>query len=155
MLKASMIQKIHAVTWIIFILTLWFMLTSCNAGKEESEFVRCKMCGMNAAISEGKFSLYYPDGEVYQTCSGHCAALIAAHKNTEIQKAEAFAHDLKKMVNVEESFFVINADIIPKNSMYPSVFSFSNEEKAQDFQKIHGGVIVDFSGVLEMGRKKI
>jgi nitrous oxide reductase accessory protein NosL len=98
--------------------------------------------------------LYYPDGEVYQTCSGHCAALIVANKKAEPDKTEAYAYDLDKMINVKEAFFVVGADIIPENSMYPSVFSFSDEKKALDFQKSHGGKLTDFNGVLETGKKK-
>lgn len=116
------------------------MLTGCGErASEEVAEVKCEMCGMNAAASEGRFILDYEDGTSIQACSSKCASMLAGKQTAKLYRSRVYGTDTHELIDATTATFVIDARILPKGSMPPGVFAFASKEAADKFTAEHGG----------------
>jgi nitrous oxide reductase accessory protein NosL len=111
----------------------------------------CAICGMNlvkfyktshaATLNEAKV----------QYCSIHC---LADHirQGAELENPMVVDVSSLKFIPVTEAYYVVGSDVHGTMSMV-SKYAFKNLEDAKEFQKKHGGEIMDFYSAWQVAKE--
>ncbi|MDH4945114.1 nitrous oxide reductase accessory protein NosL [Sulfurimonas sp. C5] len=111
----------------------------------------CHICGMHL-VKFYKTSYMAEDGtRKYQYCSIHC---LADHLNHDVELKNPQVIDVSslKPISVLQAYYVVGSDVRGTMSRV-SKYAFGTYEAAQNFQKQHGGKIMDFNGALQEAQK--
>jgi len=139
---------------LVFLFSFVFLFAT---GEIADSFERCIMCGMDADISETKYTLVVEEGcsEIkkgnYGLCCLHC--LVMLRKNLEakggrIGNIQTRDYNTKEMVDAGKAFYLIESTLIPKGSMVPFILAFQDRSAFETFQKVYGGALLDWEGVV-------
>jgi hypothetical protein len=141
-------RRLTARTAALLFLGAVILLPGCSAGEKGP--ATCAICGMDAAISKGRFLLHFEDGATADACSGHCAAQMAVREGSPLYKVRVYGYDVEKLIDGTSAVYVMGADRIPEKSMAPAVFAFSKQQAAEAFLEEHGGRTATLEDVLAM-----
>ena len=150
--------------WILCIPALAFLLILAGcAGEEATETKtpppaavkkaaeeRCSMCGMNTAISKGRFILDFEDGTRLEACAGRCAATLTRKQASTLYKVQVYGYDVDRLIDGRKAVYVLGTSEFPEGSMPPGVFAFSTVEAAESFIAEKGGHGATLDDVLAM-----
>ena len=135
-------------TWLnIGALIVLATLTLALSGKP-----RCSMCSKTInPRTNGRVELV---DKVNPTCCVHCTLMLAMRLNKIGQKVTgAYVRDFDSGAEVLDrlAYYVLNSKIVP--CCVPSIISFADKTDAQQFQRDHGGEVLDYNGIMA-GMKK-
>jgi len=117
-------------------------------GKEKES---CPRCGMN-------LPKYYKtnhgaslDGKTYQYCSIHC---LQDHLYDGVSLKNPLVVDVAtlKFIDATKAYYVVGSSVKGTMSRV-SKYAFATKEKAELFQKEHGGEVISFYQALEVAKK--
>jgi len=111
----------------------------------------CPVCGMNLVKFYKTTHGASHNGEMKQYCSIHC---LADHLDSGNELKNPTVVDVKslEMISVMEAHYVVGSKVRGTMSRV-SKYAFKDFKDAQEFQKKHGGKILDFYGALEAARE--
>jgi hypothetical protein len=112
---------------------------------------RCHMCGMDSAKSQTEFVALLDDGTEEHTCSLHCVYILeklnTAHKITNLETRDFTSGSL---IDARSAHYMKESSLIPKGSMAPFLFAFSNKEDADKYAQKYKGTIVTFDDAMAL-----
>jgi len=142
---------------VYFICIIILMITvSSSLGME-----RCIMCGMDADKSETKYIITVTKGtnEIkkgdYGLCCLHCLVLLRQNleaKGGHSGKVLTMDYNTKEMFDAQTAFFLVESKLIPSGSMVPFILGFKEQATARTFQKVYGGLIIDWAKIVKYVR---
>ncbi len=117
-------------------------------GKEKES---CPRCGMNLPKYYKTNHSASLDGKTYQYCSIHC---LQDHLYDGVSLKNPLVVDVAtlKFIDATKAYYVVGSSARGTMSRV-SKYAFATKEKAELFQKEHGGEIVDFYQALEVAKK--
>jgi nitrous oxide reductase accessory protein NosL len=136
--------------WEVFVLVAVLLgtLPLAYGGKAQHRTI-CQLCGMDAAKSETEFILRRNTEPELHACCINCARRLMKKLGAEITEVTALDFSTRKYVPAANAFYVVGSKRIPKGSMVPFVFTFGSRENAEKFKDRYGGVVLEFSEILE------
>lgn len=119
-----------------------------QGGKEK---YHCHQCGMHLVKFYKTSYIAEDESRKYQYCSLHC---LAEHLNqgVELKNPKVVELSTLKPIPVLEAYYVVGSDVRGTMSRV-SKYAFKSLEAAKEFQKKHGGQIMDFNGALKEAQK--
>ncbi|WP_304544211.1 nitrous oxide reductase accessory protein NosL [Sulfurimonas microaerophilic] len=119
--------------------------------QEGKEKYHCHLCGMNLVKFYKTGYIAEDANRKYQYCSIHC---LADHLNqgVELKNPQVINVTTLKPIPVLEAYYVVGSNVRGTMSRV-SKYGFSTLEAAKQFQKKHGGEIMDFNGALKEAQK--
>lgn len=79
-------------------------------------------------------------------CSFTCAAKYIKKHGSDVNQLQASDYITAELVYAKDAFYLVGSDAPPVMS-YTSIIVFADLEKANDYQKSHGGKIMTFTKV--------
>ena len=67
----------------VILLCITLLALAACGERSEPAATKCNLCGMDPSVSRGRFLVEFTDGTRFDTCSGHCAAMLAAKQSAE------------------------------------------------------------------------
>ena len=128
-------------------ITLLLGITGC--AKKEIPTLRCGICGMDVGKSETKYRIKLSYGEKY-ACSFSCANMLNENLKDNVVAIETIDYKTGGFININTATFVAHSNVIPRDSMPPSLLAFSRKEDAEQFTGEHKGKILDLEGVRKL-----
>jgi nitrous oxide reductase accessory protein NosL len=132
-------------------LVMFAIFLSWSAG---SAAEKCMMCGMNAALSETKFTARIIDGSKqvtagdYAFCCLRCFLTFEKRVGKEkIRKIKSRDYDKGTMFEAEKGFFLVESEKRPTGSMTPFMLIFSDRPTADKYQTVYGGRVIGWDEV--------
>ncbi|QOP40687.1 nitrous oxide reductase accessory protein NosL [Sulfurimonas marina] len=119
--------------------------------QEGKEKYHCHLCGMNLVKFYKTGYIAEDESRKYQYCSIHC---LADHLNqgVELKNPKVINVTTLKPIPVLEAYYVVGSKVRGTMSRV-SKYGFGTLEAAKQFQKKHGGDIMDFNGALKEAQK--
>ncbi len=108
----------------------------------------CNVCGMEVYERMLTRMDIVIDDSVYHACGFGCAAALMKGKNVGAVRVVDFAAG--EMANARESYFVVASNVVPARAMLPEL-SFRHKGDAEAFVKVHGGRVLDFTEMADLG----
>ncbi|MDD2652803.1 MAG: nitrous oxide reductase accessory protein NosL [Sulfurimonas sp.] len=111
----------------------------------------CPRCGMNLPKYYKTNHSASLDGKTYQYCSIHC---LQDHLYDGVSLKNPLVVDIAtlKFIDATKAYYVVGSSVKGTMSRI-SKYAFATKEKAELFQKEHGGEILDFYQALEVAKK--
>ncbi len=116
-----------------------------------NEKYSCHLCGMHLVKFYKTSYMAENTNRKYQYCSIHC---LADHLNQGVELKNPQVVDVSslKPISVLQAYYVVGSDVRGTMSRV-SKYAFGTLDAAQNFQKKHGGKIMDFNGALQEAQK--
>ncbi len=125
-------------------------------GAEMQSGMKCEVCGMNVMKGgKGNFVIELKDGSTKNTDSPDCGMLLRGNLSDNVKSAKVTDYNTKELVDADSSYYVKGADIttrkdkLEKGLMPNSMVAFSTKEKAEAFQKEHGGEVLNYEAAVK------
>jgi len=111
----------------------------------------CAICGMNLIKYYKTSHAAKLNGKNIQYCSIHC---LTKHINEGAELENPMVVDVTslKLIPVTEAFYVVGSDV-PGTMSKTSKYAFRSLDDAKNFQKAHGGEILDFYSTWQISKK--
>ena len=111
----------------------------------------CAICGMNLVKYYKTNHAAKLEGQNIQYCSMHC---LTKHINEGAELENPMVVDVTslKFIPVTEAFYVVGSDV-PGTMSKTSKYAFQSLKDAKNFQKVHGGEILDFYSTWQIAKK--
>ena len=101
----------------------------------------CRLCGMWIdRYMHTRHVLTTADGTRISFCSFTCAAKYMRMPGVKVKRLQVADYLTTDLVDAETAFYLVESDAPPVMS-YISIIAFGSMEKAEGFQKVHGGQI--------------
>lgn len=110
----------------------------------------CKICGMDVYEEMLTRMDIASDDSVYRACGFGCAAVLM--QGREVRSIRVVDFVTGSMTGAGESYFVVASNVVPARAMLP-VLSFRNKGDAVSFVKVHGGRILEFTEMADLGAR--
>jgi len=115
----------------------------------------CSVCGVDLGeFGKTKFTLISRGGEVIQTCSFYCTAVVLAKKGKRFKRITVTDYNTGEDIDARLAYYVIGSAVrggVHQNSYLP----FWNKSAAYTFISRNGGMIRDFKAALKAATNKI
>ena len=125
-------------------------------GAEMQSGMKCEVCGMNVIKGgKGNFVIKLKDGSTKTTDSPDCGMLLRGNLSDNVKSAKVTDYNTKELVDADSAYYVKGADIttkkdkLEKGLMPNSMVAFSTKEKAEAFQKEHGGEVLNYEAAVK------
>jgi len=117
--------------------------------------MKCEVCGMNVIKGgKGNFVIEFKDGSTKTTDSPDCGMLLRGNLSDNVKSAKVTDYNTKELADADSAYYVKGADIttkkdkLEKGLMPNSMVAFSTKEKAEAFQKEHGGEVLNYEAAV-------
>lgn len=125
-------------------------------GGEMQSGMKCEVCNMNVMKGgKGNFVIELKDGSTKTTDSPDCGMLLRGNLSDNIKSAKVTDYNTKELIDADSAYYVKGADIttkkdkLEKGLMPNSMVAFSTKEKAEAFQKEHGGEVLNYEAAVK------
>lgn len=113
----------------------------------------CSMCSKPLTGHERTlYYLTYEDGTRRTACCAHCGIVfekkMRARGESELKRAWTFDYSTGKGIDGRLAFYAKDSDVIP--CCVPSIIAFGTRERAEGFQKEHGGKLYSYEEVINL-----
>jgi nitrous oxide reductase accessory protein NosL len=116
---------------------------------EGGEREDCDVCGMWIDLyMKTRYVISLKNDTDISFCSIACTAKYIRKHQGEVSQIMAADYLSEGLTDAEKAFYLSGSDV-PGVMNYTSRIAFSTLEKAEDFQKKHGGSIISFKQALE------
>ncbi len=110
----------------------------------------CDVCGMDVyekMLTRVEIAI---DDSVHHACGFGCAAILMRGRSVDAVRIVDFPTGA--VAGARQSYFVIASNAVPARAMVPAL-AFRDKSDAEAFVKIHGGRILDFVEMADLGAK--
>jgi nitrous oxide reductase accessory protein NosL len=128
-------------------LVMLVALPACLFGGEDRE--GCHVCGMWVDMyMKTRHLAEHKDGSRVSFCSISCASKYLEEHGGRVVKVMAADYLSRDLVDARAAFYLSGSDVFGVMT-YTSRLAFSSRARAEEFQKKHGGNIIDFDRALD------
>ncbi len=127
-----------------------------DKGAEMQSGMKCEVCGMNVMKGgKGNFVIELKDGSTKTTDSPDCGMLLRGNLSDNVKSAKVTDYNTSELADADTAYYVKGADIttkkdkLEKGLMPNSMLAFSTKEKAEAFQKEHGGEVLSYEAAVK------
>ena len=140
-----------------FFVLIFLSISLVNAMEQgHNTDMRCEICGMGIIKGgKGNFVIELKDGSTRTTDSPDCGMLLRGNLSDNVKSAKVTDYNTKELINADSAYYVKGADIttkkdkLEKGLMPNSMVAFSTKEKAEAFQKEHGGEVLNYEAAVK------
>ena len=132
---------------LMIVVVLLFSISPSYAGQTARH--SCKVCGMYIDLyHDTSTELTLKSGEKLETCGVACMLRIVNDEGGPDAFSSIMVHDWtnKALIPAESATYVIGSRIVP--DMIPNIIAFGKKGDAEDFRRLEGGEILNFTQAL-------
>ena len=122
-------------------------LPACLFGEKERE--DCHVCGMWIDLyMKTRHVVTHRDGSERSFCSIACTSKYLGNHGGSVERIMAADYMSRELIEAKAAFYLSGSDV-PGVMTYTSRIAFSNKDRAEEFQREHGGSIITFQQALD------
>jgi nitrous oxide reductase accessory protein NosL len=136
-------SKLWSVSFSVLIVVAGFLPGLAKEVREE-----CLICGMwiDQHMST-RHVISTADGSKVSFCSFTCAARFLKLPEVKARRLQVGDYQTVELVDVKKAFYLVGSDAPPVMSQI-SIIAFYSREAAENFGKLHGGIIMNFDEMM-------